>query len=270
MPHPYFKGLRPTLNIAHRGGAGIAPENTLEAFRQAVLLGCEVLELDLQCTRDGVLVVAHDDTLERCTDGRGRVDALSFQELQRLDAGFHFTPDGARFPFRGRGVRIPSLEALLTDPALATVRLNVELKADRPGLERALADGLRAHRAGERVCVGSEQDAVAERIRRAIPEACHFFPRGALTRFAVPAISGETPPDEGWDVLDVPLTYEGFRVVTPALLEAVARCGKWLNVWTIDDPVEMRRLIADGVGGIMTDRPDVLGDLRRSGADPAV
>lgn len=266
MPHPYFDGLVPTLNIAHRGGAGLAPENTLEAFRHAVALGCEILELDVHATQDGELVVAHDPTLERCTDGAGRIDALPLRDLQRLDAGHRFSPEGATFPFRGRGVRIPSLQEVLTDPALRRVRLNVELKAEAPGLERALARVLRAHDAVARACVGSEEDAIAERLRAALPEACHFYPREALLRFALPALQGTPPPDEGWDVLDAPLTFEGFRVITPALLQAVAQAGKWLNVWTVDDPAEMRRLIADGVGGIMTDRPDLLAALVRERA----
>jgi glycerophosphoryl diester phosphodiesterase len=258
--HPYFEGLSPTLNIAHRGGAGLAPENTLEAFRKAVALGCQVLELDVQCTRDGVLVVAHDPTLERCTNGTGRIDALDLATLQTLDAGYRFSPDGARFPFRGQGVRIPTLEAVLDDPLLAGARLNVELKADAPRLEEALARELRAHGAVDKACVGSEDDALADRIRQVLPEACHFYPREALMRFALPALSGETPPDEGWQVLDVPLTFQGMRVVTPALIACVAAAGKWLNVWTVDDPAEMRRLISDGVGGIMTDRPDLLAE----------
>jgi glycerophosphoryl diester phosphodiesterase len=266
MAHPYFHRLSPTLNIAHRGGAGIAPENTLVAFRQAVALGCEILELDVQATRDGVLVVAHDPTLERCTDGAGRIDALEFAALRQLDAGHAFTQDGATFPFRGTGVRIPSLQEVLTDPALASVRLNVELKAEHPGLEPSFASVLRAHGAVARVCVGSEDDALAERIRDALPEACHFYPREALLRFALPALQGEAPPDEGWHVLDVPLTFQDLRVVTPALLQAVAKAGKWINVWTVDDPDELRRLVEERVGGIMTDRPDLLAAILRGRA----
>jgi len=266
MPHPYFDGLGPTLNIAHRGGAGLAPENTLEAFRRAAALGCEVLELDVHASRDGVLVVAHDPTLERCTDGAGRIDSLDLSALEGLDAGHHFTPDGVSFPFRGHGVRIPTLRALLTDPMLERVRLNVELKAEAPGLALEFAKVLRGHGAVARVCVGSEQDAIAEQLRAALPEACHFYPREALLRFALPALQGEPPPDEGWHVLDVPLTFQDFRVVTPALLQAVAKAGKWINVWTVDDPLELRRLIDEGVGGIMTDRPDLLAAALRERA----
>ncbi|HZG41378.1 MAG TPA: glycerophosphodiester phosphodiesterase family protein, partial [Longimicrobium sp.] len=106
----FLRGLRPTLHISHRGGAALAPENTLDAFRLAVeRYRTDMLELDVHLTRDGEWVVAHDDTLERCTDGTGPLAALTLAELRRLDAGFGFSPDeGRTFPFRGRGARIPT------------------------------------------------------------------------------------------------------------------------------------------------------------------
>src|SRR5262245_53518696 len=138
-PQPaYLQGLRPTLHISHRGGALLAPENTLFAFRMALeRYRTDVLELDVHLTRDGELVVFHDATLERCTNGSGPLSALSFAELRRLDAGYGFTRDGRTFPFRGQGIQIPSLrEVLRTFP---TARLNVEVKPDVPGIEDAFS-----------------------------------------------------------------------------------------------------------------------------------
>lgn len=255
----FLQGLRPTLHIAHRGGALLAPENTLAAFRMAVeRFRTDVLELDVHLSRDGEVVVAHDDTLERCTDGSGALAALSLAELQRLDAGHRFSPDGGRtFPFRGQGVRIPTLREVLR--AFPSLRLNVELKPDVAGGEDVFVRLLREEGALNRVCIGSELDSVGERLVALVPDACHFFPRDALTEWVLTARNGGTPPEDSpYSVLDMPLYFGDVRLVDGALLGAAAAHGKWINVWTVDDADEMRRLLDEGIGGIMTDRPDLL------------
>ena len=262
MHHPFFKGLRPTLHIAHRGGALLAPENTIPAFRMAVEhWRTDMLELDLHATRDGELVVSHDPTLQRCTDGDGRIADHTLAELQRLDAGFHFSADGDRtHPFRGQGLQIPTFrEVLKAFPALP---LNVEVKAEAPGVESAVASILRAEGAVDRVCLGSELDPLAERLVAAAPEVCAFYPRDALTELVLAIKSGAQPPDDRrYQVLDMPLDYGEVRLVDAPFLEATTRLGRWVNVWTIDDPTTMRELVAIGVGGIMTDRPDLLREV---------
>ncbi|WP_163996860.1 glycerophosphodiester phosphodiesterase [Pyxidicoccus caerfyrddinensis] len=256
---PFLRGLRPTLHISHRGGAALAPENTLEAFRQAVeRYRTDMLELDVHLTRDGEVVVAHDATLERCTDGTGPLAALTLAELKRLDAGFHFSPDeGRTFSFRGQGVRIPTLREVLR--AFPALRLNIELKPDVPGIEDVFAGLLKEEGALERVCMGSEQDVVGERLAARLPDACHFYPRDALAAFVIALRGGETPPeDPRFTVLDMPLYFGDIRLVDPAFLRECAARGKWVNVWTVDDATEMEQLLQEGVGGIMTDRPDLL------------
>ncbi len=266
---PFLQGLRPTLHIAHRGGAALAPENTLTAFRQAVAqYRADMLELDLHLTRDGELVVAHDATLERCTDGAGALADLTLAELQRLDAGFQFTADeGRTFPFRGQGVRIPTFRELLR--AFPGLRLNVELKPDVPGIEDVFAQVLQEEGALERICMGSEQDAIAERLVARLPSACHFYPRDALAAFVIGLRSGSPPPeDPRYTVLDMPLYFGDIRLVDADFLRGCAARGKWVNVWTVDDPGEMRQLLAEGVGGIMTDRPDVLRQIMDAPSKP--
>jgi glycerophosphoryl diester phosphodiesterase len=256
---PFLQGLKPTLHIAHRGGALLAPENTLSAFRMAVERHrTQMLELDVHLTRDGEVVVAHDDTLERCTDGAGPLAALSFAELQRLDAGFRFTPDrGQSFPFRGQGVRIPTLREVLR--AFPGLRINLEMKPQATGNEEALYQVLREERALELVCMGSEHDTMAERLVARMPDACHFYPRDALASYVITLQSGEQPfVDPRYTVIDMPLYFGGIRLVNEDFLRTTAAHGKWVNVWTVDDPAEMRQLITEGVGGIMTDRPDLL------------
>lgn len=282
--HPFFQGLTPTLHIAHRGGAALAPENTLEAFRLAVeKYRTDMLELDVHVSRDGELMVAHDATLDRCTDGTGPLKALTADELSRLDAGFRFVRDDSiededaspdditldgtatagqleeaeRHPFRGRGVRIPRLVEVLR--AFPSVRLNLELKEASPGAEQLLAELLRKESAVDRVCVGSADDGIGARLYQALPEGCHFYPELAGSQFVLSVRQEETPPpDERFSVLDLPLFFGEERVDSPALRAEAQRQGKWINYWTVDDAAEMRTLVASGVGGIMTDRPDLL------------
>ncbi|MDQ3266417.1 MAG: glycerophosphodiester phosphodiesterase [Myxococcota bacterium] len=256
---PFLQGLRPVLHIAHRGGAGLAPENTLPAFRQAVeTFRTDILELDVHLTREGEVVVFHDPTVERITEGHGAISSLTLAEVQSLDAAYRFTPfGGTGTPLRGQGIGIPTLREVLR--AFPEVRLNVELKDPRSGGEQVLAQLLNSEGALERVCLGSEQDELADRLHRVLPDACHFYPREALANFVLTVKSGGPPPaDDRFSLLAMPVYFQGMRLIDVALLGAVHQAGKFLAVWTVDDPEEMRRLILEGVGGIMTDRPDLL------------
>jgi glycerophosphoryl diester phosphodiesterase len=259
VPSPLFRGLRPTLHISHRGGAALAPENTQAAFDRALeRWHTDMLELDVHLTRDGQLVVSHDPTVQRCTDGDGRIADLTLAELQRLDAGYRFTQDDGRsFPFRGQGVRLPSLrEVLLGYPA---VPLNIELKQDTPGAAEALAQEVRATAATSRVCLGSELDTLAETLAALLPEVAHFYPRQALTEAVLAVKEGAAlPADTPYTVLDMPYRFGEATLVDEAFLAATARAKRWVNVWTVDDEADMRALVAMGVGGIITDRPDLL------------
>jgi glycerophosphoryl diester phosphodiesterase len=262
MGHPFLEGLRPTLHVSHRGGALLAPENTLVAFRAAVeRWRTDMLELDLHATGDGELVVSHDPTLQRCTDGEGRIADCALAEIERLDAGFHFSTDGGRtHPYRGMRVRIPTFREVLR--AFPGMRLNVEIKAEAPGIEAVVAAVLREERALDRVCLGSELDPLAERLVATLPEVCAFYPRDALTQLVLAIKSGAEPfDDRRFQVLDMPLDYGEVRLVDAPFLEATRRLGRWVNVWTIDDPETMRALVQLGVGGIMTDRPDLLREV---------
>ena len=128
--HRFFDGLIGPLHISHRGGAALYPENTLYAFERAMKLHrTDMLELDVHASSDGEIVVAHDATLERCTNGAGPLSALTFSELSRLDAAFHFLPVGeSGTPLRGKGITLPSLREVLT--ASGSLRLNIEIKSE--------------------------------------------------------------------------------------------------------------------------------------------
>ncbi|MDP2271050.1 MAG: glycerophosphodiester phosphodiesterase [Archangium sp.] len=257
MKHAFFEGLKAPLHISHRGGAALYPENTMYAFERALKVHrSDVLELDVHASSDGEIVIAHDPTLERCTDGSGPLSDQPWSVLSQLDAAFHFTPVGeSGTPLRGKGVRLPSFRELLT--ATPGVRLNVEVKS--AGAVEPFVSLVKKEGVLDRLCIGSEHDSIAAELARLLPDACHFFPRDALAAFVLPTKGGEPPDDDPrYTVLDMPYRWEGVTLFDAELVKVAQAHGKWINVWTVDEEVEMRRCILEGVGGVMTDRPDVL------------
>lgn len=259
MTARFLDRLPAPLHIAHRGGAALYPENTLLAFEAAVRVhGTDVIETDVHLSADGEVMVCHDETLDRCTDADGPVAARTAAELAKVDAGYRFSPDGgATFPYRDRGLCVPRFAELLR--AFPEMAVNVDLKSRDPRLVEAFAKVVREAGAVDRICCGSEDDDVAIALTEALPEATHFYPTGPGTAFVLSALKGgEVYADPRFTVLDIPAEFGGMPLVTPRLVEAARRTGRWINVWTIDAPEQMHRLLDLGVGGIMTDRPDRL------------
>jgi glycerophosphoryl diester phosphodiesterase len=229
------------LNIAHRGASGRFPENTLRAFDAAIDASAQMCELDVQLTSDGALVVIHDEKVERTTDGRGAVRSMTLDELKRLDAGVRFGPE-----FQGE--RIPALAEVmaLTDGRCG---LNIELKG--AGVERKVCELIVERRALVTAMVSSfDWDALA--IVR------HFEPRVRVGLFG-----------SQWPARMVGAAFElkaesinpRSDIVTEDLCIAAHERNLRVYTWTVDEPGEMRRLIAFGVDGIMTNYPERLRDL---------
>jgi len=239
--------------FGHRGAAGVAPENTIVSFRRACADGADVLELDVHATADGEIVVLHDPTLDRTTDGSGPVAALRYAELERVDAGHRFTPDGGRsFPFRGAGVRVPRLAELLRE--LPGVPLNIEFKQETPAIVADVVTLLRAARTP--VVLAAEHDAIMQEIRRHAPDLPTSLAAGEVASFIGTLTAGETPAlPPGAVALQIPCRFEEIELVTNATLAAAHVLGAEIHVWTINDTDEMRRLLALGCDGIMSDLP---------------
>lgn len=261
--------LRPGtfLRTGHRGARGLAPENTLEGFRRAALVGVDLLELDVQLTADDEVVVLHDPTVDRTTDGRGPVATKTLAELQALDAGHAFTTDGgATFPFRGQGVRVPRLEEVLRE--LPDHGLTIELKrSPRPGLVERTVDLVRRLAPG-RTILASADHGLLRAVRRHAPEQVTSFSGREvrdfylLSKVRLAGLLFRSPAK----VIQMPLWSDhdhdrGLSLLSPALLRAAHASGRVVQVWTINDPALMRRLIDLGVDGITTDRPDLLAQV---------
>jgi glycerophosphoryl diester phosphodiesterase len=261
-----FTGETPRF-FGHRGAAGVAPENTLPSFGRARSDGVDVLELDVHATRDGEVVVLHDPTLERTTDGAGPVSALTFAELARLDAGYRFSPDGGRsFPFRGQGVRIPRLADLLRE--FPDVPLNIEIKAEGADIVAAVVAMVRAARA--RIVLAAEHDAIMQAIRAAAPEIPTSCATGEVAAFIGALQTGATPTlPAGAVALQIPPSFGDVTLITLESVAAAHAIGVEVHVWTINEPAEARRLLALGCDGIMTDVPHLIRPAiveRRSGS----
>ncbi|MGW8267807.1 MAG: glycerophosphodiester phosphodiesterase [Longimicrobiales bacterium] len=253
--HPYLAGS--PLLIAHRGGAGLAPENTLEAFLSAVEdWGADMLELDVRTTRDGAVVVFHDAAVDRTTDGTGLLADKTLEELRDLDAGYRFLDPRGGATFRGKGVRIPTFEELLE--ALPHARLNVEAKD--PVSAFPLVEIIRRHGAEHRVLVAAERERNRRKVRAypgpwgasRIDVAFFLLLAGSPLGFLY---------SPRYDALQGPERHKGLRLLTPRFLREAHRRNIPVHVWTVDDPVAMRRLLSMGVDGIQTDRPDLLSPL---------
>ena len=254
MLHPYFD-LPTPIAIGHRGAAGEAPENTLPSFERAVAAGAAILESDVHLSRDGEVVVFHDADLDRTTDGSGPVAARSLADLRRLDAGHRFSPDGGRsFPFRGRGVRIPTLPEVLE--AFPRMRFNLEIKAGTPGLiERTL------ELVGPRAAItllAAAHDGIMADLRARVAETGIAVAIGAsagdVLGFVRAALDGKPPP-AGPMALQVPPDFGGRPLVTRAFVEHAHAHGLHVHVWTVNEPQEIARLLDLGVDGVMSDFP---------------
>lgn len=232
-----------TLNMAHRGASAYAPENTLAAFKLAFDMGADGIELDVAPTRDGVPVVMHDDTVDRTTDGHGAIRDLTLDEIKRLDAGI-------TFDVKFRGERVPTLAEVLSTVAPRGL-VNIELKFGKlspTGLEAAaVARVIKETDAANRVFISSFNRFPLHEIGRVDAS----LPLGLSYCARIP-IPFQRP-------LQAPSALHPEHVlVNPGFVRWAHGKGYKINTWTVNDPVEMKRLVGLGVDAIITNKPDVL------------
>ncbi len=265
---------RRVIAYAHQGGAREGPSSTLYAIERALAAGAQAIELDVHASRDGRLVVCHDSTLERTTDGRGEIRNFTFDELGRLDNAYYFVEgEDARpgFPessysLRGRApadrrLGVASLEEVLEQ--FPDVVLNLDIKRTAPEVEpyeRALADLLRAHEKVDDVIVASFNDGATDAFSAYAPEIPTSAGMIATAEFYRAVRHGLPAPAEARShvALQVPASYNGITVVDEAFVSAAHREGLAVHVWTVNESDEMERLLELGVDGIMSDVPSVL------------
>ncbi len=257
-PRPSRPALaHPPLLFAHRGGAALWPENTLFAFQHAADLEVDVLEMDVHLTADDNLVVIHDATVDRTTDGSGRVRDMTVAQLKQLDAGYRFTPDdGATYPYRGQGITIPTLDEVLA--AFPQARLNIEIKDDDIHAAQLLGRKIQAHGAQDRVIVASFHQDPVRAFRHQWPQVATSASKNEIRAFYLLSTL------HLWrfhrphaDAYQVPQRWGAAHFDQAAFIEHAHKLNQQVHFWTIDDAETMRQLLKLGADGIMTDRPDL-------------
>jgi glycerophosphoryl diester phosphodiesterase len=249
--------------LGHRGAAGVAPENTLAAFERGLADGAHIIESDVQCTLDGVPVLIHDASVDRTTDGHGPVSSLTFAQLQVLDAGHRFSvAQGGDFPFRGRGHRVPSLQQAFE--TLPGARFNLELKADSREMVAEAVRLVQKLDREDRTLLTAGEDGIQAMLREELQRSGARPALGAsvadILAVVQSAVAGEAPATDSM-ALQIPTGFAGNPLVTAELVGHCHAHGIEIHVWTINDPDEIRRLLALGVDGIVTDYPGRMAQL---------
>ena len=251
------------LVIAHRGGRGLAPEGTLTAFDHAVSLGADVLEFDTHLTKDGHLVVIHDNTVDRTTNGTGKINEMTLEEVQDLDAGYQFTNEKDEYAFRDQGIYIPTVEEVFQK--YPNMRFLIELKdTNVPEMYEEMIQELwhliQNYQMEDNVMIGSFAHEINERFEEVskgnIPigageEEVRDFATKHVARLNGLAASNV-------DSLQLPTEGDGFDLTSKNIIRSAKARNISVYYWTINDKETMNELIDKKVNGIMTDYPDLL------------
>jgi glycerophosphoryl diester phosphodiesterase len=228
----------------------------MAAFARGMAEGADGLEFDVRLSRDGVPVVHHDPTLERTTDARGPVSALTADELARVDAGCRFAPAGdGVFPFRGQGIGVPTLDEVVR--RFPNVRLIVEMKDDTEAIADAVVSVLRKADALDRADLVSFHARPVLEARRLGGGVRTGASQQEVRKALYAAWCGLSPRKPAYYGFQIPEKAGRLRVVSRRFVRCVSRAGLTVAVWVVDDEAHMRRLLDWGVTGLITDRPDI-------------
>ncbi|GAC1357630.1 MAG: glycerophosphodiester phosphodiesterase [Acidimicrobiales bacterium] len=270
MVNPWL--ARRVLCYAHQGGAREGPSSTMWALQRAVEAGADALELDVHATADRHLVVCHDATVDRTTQGSGAIASMTLEELRQLDNAYWWVPgevvnhdpDRTDYPLRARAPHDASLGIATLDEVLETfpdVFLNLDIKQTAPAVvpyEEDLARVLREHGRIDDVIVASFDDRATDSFRSFEPAIATSAGLSATANFWRAAHQGESLPTMAHVALQVPVEAAGVTVCDRVLIDAAREAGLAVHVWTIDDPDEVARLVALGVDGVISDVPSVV------------
>ena len=248
--------------IAHRGGKGEAPEETLFAFANAKKLGVDVLEMDIRVTRDGELVIMHNPTVIATTNGWLPVRCYRLADLQKLDAAYKWNPNGLpKPPHRGEGIIVPTFRQVLEQ--FRDMRMNIEIKGwhplDAKRIAKKFCDLLVEFGMTRRVLVASFHSPVLRVIRKELPEVAISASTFQVIRFVVSSRWGT-----GRYRPNVAAIETLSKSINRRLVENARKHGLKLDAFTVNEVEEMKRLIDLGVDGIITDFPTQLLDQRRT------
>jgi glycerophosphoryl diester phosphodiesterase len=260
----YYQNAERPLVIAHQGGDGIRPGDTMVAFEHAVQIGADVLEMDAHITKDGQIVLMHDEKVDRTTEGTGLIEDMTLEDLRQLDAAYKWSnDDGKTFPYRGQGIQVPTLEELFQK--FPDMRYVIEIKLTQNPIDKPLCDLVRKYNMQDKVVIASFHDEAMRRFRETCPQVATSASRGEVTKFVLlgkvllsglimPQYESIQPPYDPQESMNIPIMTKLF--IREAHAKNIA-----VEPWTVDDPELMKQYIEWGVDGIMTDRPDLMIDV---------
>lgn len=235
------------VNYAHRGASGYCPENTMMAFERAIELGAEGIETDVQMTKDGQLVLIHDETLNRTTSGSGFVKDHTLEELKALDAGVWLGQEFA-------GIKIPTLEELLVLAKKTNILLNLEIKTGivlYPGIEEKIINSV--------IAFGLKQKCILSSFNHYSMTACKEIDPQIKTGLLY--TEGLFQPWEYCKMTGADAIHPYFRTIDSQIVKSTVNSGVEINVYTVNDEKDMNRMIEFGVHGIITNYPDRLNKI---------
>ncbi len=258
--HGFFAQLKEPVMVAHRGASGNYPESTFPAFEAALEKGAQVLEMDVWMSADGHIMVIHDESVDRTTNGEGMVSELTLEEIKDLDAAFNFAPE-RDYPYRGEGVEVPTLNEVME--RFPNVELLVEVKDKEVEAIREVAEVIKRHEAQDRVLVASFSDTTINNFRDIMPgvATCGGI-RESLTFYFLAHLGMAGWIDWEFDGLFLMPTYGPLPVFTDTMVSAARASGLHIYIWTINDEEEMKELLEAGVNGVITDYPALLYQVR--------
>jgi glycerophosphoryl diester phosphodiesterase len=223
--------------------------------------------MDIHSSADGVLVTIHDDTVDRTTDGTGRVTDLTLAELKSLDAGSYWTEDGgATYPYRGQGVTIATLEEVFA--AFPDRRMVIEIKQEEPSIVEPFCALIAAYGMTDKVLVASFLQPVIDGFRAECPSVATSAARTDTIKFyLLQLLRLQNLVTPSYEAFQVPEQFAGIKVLTPHFIKAAQQRGVRVEVWTVNDSADMSRFLRQGVDGIITDRPDLMRQVLQATSD---
>ncbi|MDP5273959.1 glycerophosphodiester phosphodiesterase [Chengkuizengella axinellae] len=246
------------LVIAHRGGADIMPENTLTAFEHSRQMGVDALEFDVHLSKDGKIVVMHDETLDRTTDGTGFIANYTLDELKKLDAGYHFKDEQGNFAFRGKGVTIPTLKEVFD--GFSDLPMVIEIKPENKELTEKVYEMIKEYNLESQVIINSFYETVLTWFYELAGDE---IPIGAgpdtVKKYV---ISNKLYLDRliplNVSAFQLPMEDSGINLTTKRIIQSLQDRNIVVQYWTINEVTDMEKLIDLGVDGIITNKPDLL------------
>ncbi|HVN15400.1 MAG TPA: glycerophosphodiester phosphodiesterase [Anaerolineales bacterium] len=259
----YDSDTTQVLVIAHKGGDGLWPGNTIYAFRHAVKLGVDAIETDTHLTRDGVIVLLHDPRVDPTTNGTGLVEDMTLAEVKQLDAAYKWTPDdGKSFPFRGKGLTIPTLAETFQE--FPHTRFVLDVKQTRAPIAEPLCKLIHQYDMQNNVIVASLYDDIMRDFRNDCPEIATSASFSEVAAFVLTQRSDTagliSPSYQALQGPYDPLGVYNSLIVTKNYVSEAHAKNLRVEPWA-DSVAAMKQCLADGANGIITDRPDLLLEL---------